>query len=641
MQRYCYLAILAFLLPAVAGIAEPGTAFSYQGHLEDDGTPINGTVSLRFSLYDEATTGSLVAGPITHEDTLAAEGMVDESLDFGAVFDGSPRWMQVDVDPDGGTDAFETVLPRIQILPVPYAVHAATAGTAADDNDRDPTNELQSLSAVLAAGSDASGLEALNLGRVQIPGSTGSGNHSDGQTNSALRIGVDGGLNDSGTTDVSYGNLAIGNYQIFTDGFETAKGAPASQGLVVQAQDNPDALGEYQLFSVQSSGDANRFSVIHGMTGFASQFKDSLAVGSGGEVDLVYIDSSADVDFGTDGAADLWVADDIEAGGTVYAAQFEGDGSKLTGIDIADDDSDPTNELEYVNPGVCQRVINIPDWTNYHYMEPGEAAYQIWTAPRTSNIVKLRALWRTQTNPATVEYWISSSGTVIGHGQVSGDFTYGWYSMPLDHAVPVREGRTYNLTMSADADWIWYYDRNNPYADGRSSIDPRFDFNMSTYETLEAPVFYLEADDSKMGLFRDTTVQAFQVGTTSSNGNGAYLTPGGTWTNASSRALKEGFLTLDKMDVLQRIVDLPVTRWSYIGSSEGEHVGPVAEDFYAAFGLGDSDKAISTTDANGITIAALQGLNAKLEEENADLRNRVDELENRLKSVEEALAKGN
>lgn len=111
---------------------------------------------------------------------------------------------------------------------------------------------------------------------------------------------------------------------------------------------------------------------------------------------------------------------------------------------------------------------------------------------------------------------------------------------------------------------------------------------------------------------------------------GAFLTTGGTWTNASSRSYKENFTTVNGLDVLSRLVAMPIMTWDYIGSGEGLHMGPVAEDFKASFGLAGDGKSISTVDADGVALAAIQGLNAKLEAENAALRARLDALEARL-----------
>lgn len=113
-------------------------------------------------------------------------------------------------------------------------------------------------------------------------------------------------------------------------------------------------------------------------------------------------------------------------------------------------------------------------------------------------------------------------------------------------------------------------------------------------------------------------------------GNGASLSNGGVWTNASSRELKEGFAAIDPGAILAKVLTLPITTWSYKTSTEGTHIGPVAEDFKETFGFAGDGKSIPTVDADGVALAAIQGLNAKLEAENADLRARLERIEQRL-----------
>jgi len=120
-------------------------------------------------------------------------------------------------------------------------------------------------------------------------------------------------------------------------------------------------------------------------------------------------------------------------------------------------------------------------------------------------------------------------------------------------------------------------------------------------------------------------------------GGVAALSNGGTWTNASSRTYKENFTAVNGLDVLSRLVALPIMTWDYIGSSEGLHMGPVAEDFKASFGLAGDGKSISTVDADGIALAAIQGLNAKLESENAALRAQLDTFRARLDALDARL----
>ncbi|MDE3212561.1 MAG: tail fiber domain-containing protein, partial [Bacteroidota bacterium] len=113
--------------------------------------------------------------------------------------------------------------------------------------------------------------------------------------------------------------------------------------------------------------------------------------------------------------------------------------------------------------------------------------------------------------------------------------------------------------------------------------------------------------------------RALSVGNSSSNGNGAYLTNGGTWTNASDENLKEDFTALNLPDILQKVMHLNITRWRYKKTNE-YHIGPMAQDFYAAFDLGNDDKHISTIDPSGIALVAIQAL----QKENEALNKKVD-----------------
>lgn len=111
--------------------------------------------------------------------------------------------------------------------------------------------------------------------------------------------------------------------------------------------------------------------------------------------------------------------------------------------------------------------------------------------------------------------------------------------------------------------------------------------------------------------------------------NGATLTEGGVWTNASSAHLKEGFAPADGQAILETLSRLPVQTWQYTAAPEVRHVGPTAEDFHAAFGFGGSDKGIGTVDADGVALAAIQALYELVQvqqTEIAQLREDVDAL---------------
>jgi hypothetical protein len=114
--------------------------------------------------------------------------------------------------------------------------------------------------------------------------------------------------------------------------------------------------------------------------------------------------------------------------------------------------------------------------------------------------------------------------------------------------------------------------------------------------------------------------------------SGSYLAAGsGTWTNVSDRNAKTDFAHWDSRDVLRKVAAMPLTSWRYKGEDESiRHFGPMAQDFHAAFGLGDSDKGITTIDADGIAFAAIQGLSDVVKEKDAE----IAELRKRLIALE-------
>jgi hypothetical protein len=105
----------------------------------------------------------------------------------------------------------------------------------------------------------------------------------------------------------------------------------------------------------------------------------------------------------------------------------------------------------------------------------------------------------------------------------------------------------------------------------------------------------------------------------------------GTVNPPSDRNVKDDFQAIDSHQVLQQVAALPIQTWCYNADTEGNrHIGPVAQDFYAAFGVGVDDRHISTVDADGVALAAIQGLYQlvqELREENNELQQRLSVLE--------------
>lgn len=117
-----------------------------------------------------------------------------------------------------------------------------------------------------------------------------------------------------------------------------------------------------------------------------------------------------------------------------------------------------------------------------------------------------------------------------------------------------------------------------------------------------------------------------------SDGN---VTARGAITQLSSRSSKEGFVDVDGRSVLERLAGLPIREWNYIGRPETDrHVGPVAEEFHQAFGLGQDARTISLSDMAGVALAAVKELNTELQRRDQQ----IAEQERRLRALEAKLA---
>jgi len=157
-------------------------------------------------------------------------------------------------------------------------------------------------------------------------------------------------------------------------------------------------------------------------------------------------------------------------------------------------------------------------------------------------------------------------------------------------------------------------------------------FQVAKYSTNGTPTMLMQVDQSGNITNAGSIYSAGSIYT-----HGVLLT--------SDRNAKENFAPLNSQAVLAKVAALPVTEWNYKSDEAAQkHIGPMAQDFQAAFQLSPDDKHISVVDEGGVALAAIQGLNEKvesgkqkaeilearsqqLEAENADLKARLEKLE--------------
>jgi len=127
-------------------------------------------------------------------------------------------------------------------------------------------------------------------------------------------------------------------------------------------------------------------------------------------------------------------------------------------------------------------------------------------------------------------------------------------------------------------------------------------------------------------------------------------TPGSaSWSFSSDRNLKQGITPVDGQEVLEKVTCLPICEWNYQGYSQ-RHIGPMAQDFHAAFPLNDDPTALNSADLHGVALAAIKGLNEKVERQQAELAEKeiqitrlmtaIDDLKATLEAMEQRLNRG-
>ncbi len=166
-----------------------------------------------------------------------------------------------------------------------------------------------------------------------------------------------------------------------------------------------------------------------------------------------------------------------------------------------------------------------------------------------------------------------------------------------------------------------------------------------------------------MGIFGDLNAKSFFVnGPSDSNAIGHSYLSGTVWmfdkvfttgiTSArfnmnleaqafnvvSDRDAKQDIQPADSEAILEKVASLPVSKWSFVDQPEVRHVGPMAQDFKAAFGVGDDERRISLGDAQGVAFAAIQALHRRMQEEVAERDALIRKLEERLAALEQRAA---
>jgi hypothetical protein len=339
MKSACSLYVsLAFVLVLAvpSGAQTPvGTAFTYQGRLEDGGAPANGTYDLRFIVYNADAGGSQVGSTVVVEDVAVTSGLFTISLDFGTgIFGGDKRWIEIGVRPGSSTGTYVIVAPRQELTPTPNAIYsqsAATAGTAAAA----PWSGITGKPAGFADDTDNDALSALSCGSGQIAKWNGSAwacaaDSNSGGTVTSITAGtglLGGTITTSGTIGVDPSAVQARITGTCPAG-SSIRIVDASGTVVCEIDDN-------------SGGDITDVRAGSGLTGGAASGSATLDVAAGTGISVAADAVSLDTTF-TDGRYIM------NQTGSPQAANFRIDGMMRVGAET----TSPA-----ITPGIIVRAL--------------------------------------------------------------------------------------------------------------------------------------------------------------------------------------------------------------------------------------------------------------------------------------------
>ena len=111
-----------------------GTAFTYNGRLNNNGAPVNGAYDLRFTIFDANVAGNLIGNPVMVGAVPVVNGLFAVQIDFGpGIFTGPARWLNIEVQAAGG-GGFTPLTPRQEATSSPYSIRAQSAGSVANSS---------------------------------------------------------------------------------------------------------------------------------------------------------------------------------------------------------------------------------------------------------------------------------------------------------------------------------------------------------------------------------------------------------------------------------------------------------------------------------------------------------------------------
>jgi hypothetical protein len=720
------------LLSGLPGASAQGTAFTYQGRLNDNGAPANGSYDLAFTLYDALTGGLVLAPTFTNSATDVSSGLFAVVLDFGAgAFPGADRFLEIGVRTNGG-GAFATLSPRQKITSAPYAITAALANSTGVGSVSASSLAANAVNAAniapgavgsnqLAAGAVTSGAladGAVTAARMAttsdwfpltIPNPTPATFDSFGNAVAAvgsdrLLIGASG--DDTGTTNAgaaylftTSGTLLVtftNPVPVLNGGFGAAVAALGNDRVVVGASGNAGGAGAAYLLRTNGT----LLATFNNPSPTADDsFGSTLAVLGNDRVvigapldDTNFLNCGVAYLFNTNGTLLATFTNPFPALVDIFGTALAAVGNDRVVISSRHDTgatdageaylfaTNGVRVMTFTNPspvasdlfgwsvagvgtdrvliGATLKDINAPNAGAAYLFSTNGTLLQTFTNPApvavfgasfgnavaalgTVRVLIGADLSDTGVRGAGAAYLFSTNGTLLNTftNPTPADTESFGYSLAAVGSDRVLIGTTGESAgaLGAGSAYLFSTTAFMP-AVVADAVRPG---SVTSAGLADGAVTFSKLDPS-IGIWTrsgDNVIrESGNVGIGITVPTNRLHVAGGVsataFVSTSDRNAKEGFAPVASREVLEKVTALPIMTWSFKEAAGVKHMGPTAQDFYAAFGLGGSETTITTVDPEGVALAAIQGLNLKLSEElkrrdteNAELRQRLEELE--------------
>jgi len=679
MKRNSFIIFVATLFILVnepkPTLAQAPLKISYQAVVRNGNNELvtNTAVGMRITLLQTSITGNTVYQE-THQTATNSNGLVTVEIGSGVVTAGTfsginwatgPYFIKTESDISGGTNY--SITGTQQLLSVPYALYAESSGNSSvltnlsvasangfagvvTNPSTAPVIELRTPVMGIIKG-NGTAMSAATAGDFPILNQNTTGRAATVTTNANLigpvtSVGNATAIGDGVITAAmlstvnsnvgTFNNLTVNAKGLVTAASNTTYEVPLtfSTGLTRTANTITNNLsigkagsqsviggtGASETLTLSSTSNATKGKILFGTSAY-SEFNNRLGIGTQAPSTTLDVNGTLRVADGTQGAGKVLTSDATGVATWQTPTSGSASGWSLTGNAGTSGSSNFIGTTDNVPLGI--RVNNLPSGkidaslhnTSFGYRSGfsnttgalnaffGEDAGYSNTSGQFNTGVGLNALRAITTggyNTALGSESLQSCVDGIGNTAIG--------------CLVFRHGLgSYNTALGFGAfDDVAY----NSYVNS-TAIGANADITASNN------MVFGDGNVVGWGFGAQPGSAAIRVGSNATNGNGATLTVGGTWTNASDRNKKENFSNLNSAEILSAIKQLPISRWNYKGENPSvTHIGPMAQDFYKLFNVGNDDRSISTIDPSGVALVGIQ----ELVKENEELHKTVNKL---------------